>query len=399
MHLARARYLVSPAGREALAALDPALGALEPVRLASELRRTFAPFEASALAEQLTLRWRARDRLGESGRWLLTSDGLEMMTHPAVATRRAARLATLGLPVADLTAGLGGDLAACVDAGMLAVGVERDGVTALLAAANVPGAGIVRGDAARPPVDVSRHAIVIDPARRTAAGRRFEPAAFSPPWDVALGLLDAAPAGVLKAAPGIEHRHLPPGCESEWVQLGRSLRECAAWTGAGVTPGLRRAVLLPAGVELTSEAPEAPAEPIAPCAIVFDPESCVTRAGLVRHLGHVLGARLMDPQVAYLTAPEPAFHTMAATFEVLEVLPFAAGRLRERLRAARWRPAEVRRRAFPVEPDELLRILGPIEGEPVTLLLTTIAGKRLAIVARRLHGDIPDEITKNCSDR
>ena len=111
----------------------------------------------------------------------------------------------------------------------------------------------------------------------------------------------------------------------------------------------------------------------------------MTRAGLVRHLAHELDARLMDPQVAYLTAESPTFHPMAATFEVLDSLPFSLSRLKTRLRERGWRPDEIRRRAFPVEPDELRRLLGRLEGERVTLLCTTIGGQRRVFAVRRVE--------------
>ena len=143
-------------------------------------------------------------------------------------------------------------------------------------------------------------------------------------------------------------------------------------------------MLLPGDATLDSTAPECPPECSPPGAFVFDPESCVTRAGLVRHLGYLLDARLLDRQVAYLTAEKPAFHPMAATFEVLAVLPFSVSRLKVLLRERKWRPDEIRRRAFPIEPDELRRLLGRIDGELITLLLTTIGGKRTVVIARRL---------------
>jgi hypothetical protein len=93
---------------------------------------------------------------------------------------------------------------------------------------------------------------------------------------------------------------------------------------------------------------------------------------------------MLDFQVAYLSASEPALSPLAATFEVLDELPFSVNRLRYRLRAGGWRPDEIRRRAFPVEPDELRRLLGKLEGEPVTLLLTTLSGRRTVFIARRL---------------
>ncbi len=385
MDLARARFLASARGQAALASLPLGLADQPLNRLADILRRDYPAGEAAALGEQVILRARAASRVTLPADFLFTGDGLAMMTHPLVAARRAARLACLGLPVVDLTCGLGGDLAACLSAGISATGLERDPATAIFASANVPGARIVRGDAARPPFDLQKAAVLVDPSRRSGAGRRFDPAAFSPSWDVAVALLLEAPAGVLKGPPGIDHHHLPASAEWEWVQFGRSLREVAVWAGAGAAPGLRRAVSLPSGATIDSTHPEAPAELAKPSAFLFDPEPCVTNAGLVRHLAARLGASLMDSRVAYLAADVPAFDSLAATFEVLDRFPFSVSALKRTLRDRRWKPDEIRRRAFPVEPDELRRLLGPLEGDPVTLLCTTLDGKRTVFVARRLR--------------
>ena len=385
MDLARARYLVSNQGRADLAGLEESLGALDVVQLSVALRKQFDAATAAALAEQITLRARARTRFGAAANEMLfSSEGLEMLTHPLVSTRRAHRLAQAGLPIVDLTCGLGGDLRACTAAGAQATGLDHDPVMALLARANAATDTVV-GDAAHAPFDLRGKALIIDPARRGAAGRRFDPDSFSPNWDTSMRLLRGSALGVVKTAPGIAHEHVPPECELEFVQLDRALREAAIWHGHGAVAGLRRAVLLPSGATLDSSEPEVSGDTRPPGPFVFDPESCVTRAGVVRQLAARLGATLMDPQVAYLTAGAPAFDVMAATFEVLDVLPFSLSRLRDRLREKSWRPDEIRRRAFPVEPDELRRLLKVKAGTPVTLLTTTLAGDRTVIVARRLH--------------
>jgi hypothetical protein len=201
---------------------------------------------------------------------------------------------------------------------------------------------------------------------------------------VCVALASAARAAALKAAPGIPAAAIPPGAEVEAVQVGRSLREVTLWIGEGAAPGLRRAVLLPAGATIDSTAPEAPGEPLEPAGFLIDPESCVTRAGLVRHLAAEMGARLIDRQVAYLTSSEPVHSPLAATFEVVERVPFSVGRLAATLRRLGLRPDEIRRRAFPVEPDELRRLLGRFDGEPATLLCTTISGRRTVFVVRRV---------------
>lgn len=386
MDLERVRYLVSERGRTNLASLPASLAALPVNQLASELRRQYPPGEAAALAEQLTLRVKAAGKVDNPSSWLLSAEGLEMMTHHLVAARRANRLASLESPLADLTCGLGGELRACSEAGIPWLGCDRDPVTARLAAANVQGGRVALADAAQSPVEPAKCVVLLDPSRRGTTGRRFDPNAFSPSWTESLALLAAARAGVMKAPPGIDHRHLPPGAECEFIQVGRSMREATIWVGRGADAGVSRAVLLrPNGAstaELASTAPAAPGECLPIGSFIFDPESCVTRAGLVRHLGHILGAAMLDPQVAYLTSESPASHPMCTTFEVLDVIPFSLTRVKERLRERAWRAEEVRRRAFPIEPDDFRRKLGKMDGTGVALLLTTIGTRRLVVVAR-----------------
>lgn len=388
MNLERARWLTSPAGREALASLPAGRPLASATRLVDELRRSFPPAEAGALAEQLTLRARAVRNHGEHRDFLFTPQGLEMMSHPLVAERRAARLAASEHVVVDLTAGVGGDLYAVARQEVECAGMDQDPVHALLAAANT-GVPMVRGNAERAPFDVSKLAVVIDPSRRRGDLRHFDPAAFAPRWDEAVAVAASAAVAVLKAPPGLDASYIPPDTELEAVQLARSMREVAIWFGQGTRPGLRRAVLLPAGETMESDEAEATDRPGPPAAFLFDPESCVTRATLVRQLARRLGAWLLDPHIAYLAGDRAAFSPFAATFEVLDTLPFSVSRLKQRLREAKWRPDEIRRRAFPVEPDELRKLLGRLQGDAVTLVCTTIGHERTVFICRRLFAPAP----------
>jgi hypothetical protein len=381
----RARFLVSPAAAEMLAALEAEEGSRVALHTRIQrLRTDLAGDEASAISEQLEIRARARERFGNlAPHWRGTREGLEMATHPIVAERRARRLATLDLPVIDLTCGVGGDLVAFAQQCRHVLGLERDAATAFLAAHNVDGkAWVVRGDAARPPLQLSNAAAFLDPSRRAGGLRRFSPREFTPPWDMCLHLLETAAPGALKGPPGIPDAAIPPAAEVEFVQLGRSLREAALYLGGNAQPGVRRAVLLPAGDELCNRDPSSAAVASGVGEVLYDPASCVTRAGLVQQLAHRLEATLLDSRIAYLTSDSARDDPLADAFQVLQVVPFSLARLRTALRANTWRPTEIRRRAFPIEPDALRKQLGRIDGAPVTLLCTTIANKRLIVVAK-----------------
>ena len=144
-------------------------------------------------------------------------------------------------------------------------------------------------------------------------------------------LAATAPAAVIKAPPGIGAEYVPPSAELEAVQLGGSMRETTLWFGNGARPASARPRSLPSGTTLDSTEPES--SPLAgdPAAFLFDPESCVTRATLVTHLAHRLGAHLLDSHIAYLCASSRRSRRWLRTFEVLDTLPFSVSRLKERL--------------------------------------------------------------------
>lgn len=389
MDLVRARFLVSEEGQRWL---TTASGVEEDsLRLQRALRRALQPAEAAAIAEQAALRARARRRFGTAyDHWLWTPATIEMATHPAVAARRAARLARLGRPVLDGTLGAGADADACAANQLWVLGLERDAVVALLAAHNLRGhrhVAVVRGDVRCPPVPLSPYALLLDPSRRQGPTRTFAPTSFQPSWGECLALARDASAAAVKAPPGIAHDLLPADAEVEWVQLGGSLREATLWFGEGARPGLRRAVILDAAVELASDAPTSEFAPGPLADVLYDPEPAVTRAGLVAQLAAELRAWPLADGSAYLTGTTLVRVPFARAFAVLEVLPFSVRRLRERLRARGWRLGEVLRRRFPVEPDELRRLTGQLEGEPVAAVCTTVGERRVVILCRALEGD------------
>ncbi len=391
MDVERARFLVSPQGAEALSlatARDLPKGLVE---RAAALRKLLSPAEASAVGEQLALRDRAHERLGELApdAFLYSDAGLQMMTHPLVAARRALRFAGAGHAVVDATCGLGGDARAFAKAGLDTLGLERDRATALLAAANLrQAARVVIGDATAMPFTLSGRALFLDPSRREGSRRRFDPRAFSPSWDVCIAVARQASLAAIKTAPGIDDAAIPADAELEFVQVGRSLREATVWFGDGAEPGLRRAVLLPGGYEMTSLEAACDSATRPPARFLVDPAGCVTRAGLVRQLGAQVGGSLMDPQVAYLTSDTGTPTPFGTTLEVLEEVPFSLARLRGLLHERGWRADEIRRRAFPVEPDELRRLLKPKGSIPVTLVCTTIAGTRRVFVCKPQEVDL-----------
>ncbi len=186
--------LLGPDGQELLAALaggsrvDSGValtgGRVDPgteLAIGERLRARYPPHLVTAALAQQDLRVRALAKFSRAERMYLTRDGLEQASSELVARHRAGRYAGLDR-VADLCAGIGGDLLALA-AGRAALAVDLDPIHLRMALRNAReyGAGELAGACA----DVRElrldavPAVFVDPARRVA-GRRLRGAFPSP---------------------------------------------------------------------------------------------------------------------------------------------------------------------------------------------------------------------------
>jgi SAM-dependent methyltransferase len=382
--------LRSPAGRNLLAALPPYDGE---TALAVGERLRAQGHDAAMVAAALTqarLRARARSRLGPvADRMYLTSTGLEQATGAAVAALHVRRFAAAGArSVADLCCGVGGDLLPLLAAGLPAVGVDRDPLTAAVAAATVAELGAdVPGEVVCADVtayDLGRHdAVFVDPARRGARGRVFDPDAYSPPFSFVLGLPGRVGTVGAKVAPGIPHERLPAAAEAEWVSVGGEVKECGLWFGAASSGVRRRATLLPAGTTVTGDG--AAADTVGPVArYLYEPDGAVIRAGLVAQVVDEVDGHLVDPRIAYVSGDRLVATGLATAYEVTDVLPFALKPLRSLLRSRGVGRVTVKKRGSPVDPEVLRRQLRLRGDAEATVVVTRVADRPTAILARRL---------------
>ena len=380
--------LRTPEGARALAAATEVAGG-DPLAAASAMRARGVPPELAAAAlTQVDLRGRAAAKFGSAAASMFfTRTGLEQATRAVVADRRAARLAAAGVrTLADLGCGLGSDALAAARAGIAVYAVEADPQTAEMVAANVVAAGLdewVRVECAdATSVRVEGYdAVFADPARRTAGrGRVFDPKSYSPPWDFVAGLAERVPRTVLKLAPGIEHRLLPPGAEGEWVSVAGDLVEAAFWCGP-LAEVPRRSSLLPGGATLTGSGVQA--APVGPVGrFLYDPDPAVVRAHLVAEFAAGIGGRIADPAIAYVYTDEPAETPFGRRLEITDVLPFSLKRLRTLLRERGVGRLEIRKRGSALEPEQLrrdLRLSGP---HGASIVLTRVAGAPTVLLCR-----------------
>lgn len=422
MTLQDVEALTSPAGRDLLAALPP-YAADDALRLGESLRAQGHDPGLIALAlTQSRLRARANKLGDRATELLLTPDGLEQATRPALAARHAARFVAAGVErILDLGCGLGLDALAFVDAGLEVTAVEADPATASLAAHNLaghPGARVVRGTAEQVVAGLSatdthadtdtdaRLGVWFDPARRTpgrtdATGRTrrvFALDQISPPWEFVLATAASVAATGAKLSPGFPHARVPDGAEAEWVSYDGEVLECALWWGPLATsPGrvatvigrdgvAHRIVEADAGRDTgrdTGAGSGFDAGPPVAGSFLYDPDRAVVRAGLVGVLAALTGGRELGPDAGYVVSGQRVDVPWARRFVVLETLPATPKAIRVWARAAGVGRLTLKKRGSALDPDRLRRSL-KLDGSGAEgiVVLTSDAGRQLAVAVR-----------------
>lgn len=363
--------------------------------LSASLRAKYpADLVAAALTQQ-ALRVAGRAKFSQADQMLFTRAGLEQASSEVTARHAATRFAGARV-VADLCCGIGGNLIALADACEAAVGIDLDPVNLEFARHNVSVYASSR-QAAFVSADVREFglarvdAVFIDPARREGQ-RRLPTGQYVPPLGWCLRLPEAVPAVAIKAAPGVRRGLVPPGWETEFVAVGRELKEALLWSPTLARAGvISRATILPSGDTLTSAA-DARAEPTptplaAPGAFLFDPNPAVTRAGLVAELARQLRAWQIDPMIAFLSADDPKLTPFARTLRVVESAPWHEKRFAARLRELGIGTADIRRRGLAGDVERIHRRLGLRGPGAAVLVLTRVANQPWGLICTPQAGD------------
>jgi SAM-dependent methyltransferase len=368
---------------------------VDPLALSTRLRQQgFDPRVVAAALTQSRLRARARAKFGQfAAVMVFTSEGLEQATRLSVAARHAQRYAEAGVrKVADLGCGIGGDAMALAGLGLQVLAVDLDETAAACATVNLrqlPGAVVRHADALS--VDLRTEGVdgvYSDPARRDRTGRRvFDPHAYSPPLPAVLALREQVPALGVKVAPGIPHRALPPDAHAQWVSVEGAVVEAGLWFGPLAPEGPGRSALLlgpQGGTSLSSSGPPDADPTPAPHgrleAYLYEPDGAVIRAGLLDQVCDAVAGHLVDPAIAYVTAPRLVPTPLATAYRVVDRLPFGLKRLRAYLRQQEVGRVTIKKRGTAVEPDELRRRLDLRGQHEATLVLTRVGGEQVVLV-------------------
>jgi len=386
-----ARLATSPAALALLATMPPydAAGALA---LTSQLRAQGAdPALVSTAMTQARLRAAATAKFGPFAQGMLfTQDGLEQATRLAVSAHHAQRYVKAGITsVADLTCGLGADAMAFASLGLSVLAFERDEATALLADHNLrhwEDARVVFADAmvtlAAGPVDAQ--SLFVDPARRDGRGRHHDPRDYSPPLDDVLALRARWPDIGLKLGPALPHDAVPPESEAQWVSVDGDVVELGVWSGRLARRHGHSALVMRGSQSHTFDADPVQGEAGPLGEYLYEPDGAIIRAGLVGPLADHLGARLIDPHIAYLTCDSPVETPFATGFRILDSLPYSEKRLASALASRGIGRLEIKKRGMDIDPAALRPRLKLKGSAAATVILTRVGDTRLALIAERV---------------
>ena len=359
------------------------------VKTVASLRKAgHAPGTVAAVLSQARLRARAAEKFGPfAARMLFTEDGLEQATRLRVAAMHAGRFRDAGLNrVADLGSGIGADALALAAIDLEVTAVERDEVTAAIAAYNLAPwttATVVHADATT--FDLTGHdAVYLDPARRAGGRRLSNPADWSPSLDFAFSL--GLPTGV-KLGPGVDRDLIPADAEAQWVSVDHDVVELGVWTGALARDGIRRSALVigahgTAELTATADSEDAPTGTLGE--FLYEPDGSVIRARLIGDLARSLDARMLHPQIAYLTSDSAQATPFASCFRVATTLALDEKAIKRELKTRDIGTLEIKKRGVDIDPAAYRTALNPQGAASGTLILTRIAGRRKALLVERL---------------
>ncbi len=383
--------VLSPEGLRLLDAVPAYDGAADIVRIVSDLRKAgHRPELVAAVLTQAKLRSRARAKFGEfADRMLFTPDGLEQATRLSVAALHAGRFRQAGVArVTDLGCGIGADALALAALDLEVTAVERDEVTAAIAAYNLapwPNARVEHGDAEEAEV-ADGDGVYLDPARRSDGRRLSDPADWSPSLEFAFSLGRTRPTGV-KLGPGIDRGLIPDGCEAQWVSVDHDVVELGVWFGAVAREGIARSALVigPHGMaEMVSHGDSEDAEVGELGDYLLEPDGAVIRARLIGDLARRIDARMISTGIAYLGSDRVVDTPFASCFKVIAVFPWNERTIKRELAARGIGSLEIKKRGVDVDPARFRTALALRGDAAATLVVTRIAGRHAAVLCERV---------------
>ncbi|MBS1704365.1 MAG: hypothetical protein JST40_00715 [Armatimonadetes bacterium] len=329
--------------------------------------------------------WRLRDRAKAKFDWaldgLFVDEALQQASHQAIARYHASLFPT-GVPVADLTCGIGGDLRELSARGP-AIGFDLDAERLSYADHNCRSAVQLYHEDSLSATWNFEYAIA-DPARRVSGQRTLDPSQFSPDPVKLRERMRALKLGAIKLSPMLPDSFLAllggsvqflsnhGECSEALVLLGRDLEQLPP-----------RAVHIRSGESLLASVASFP-QVETPGNFIFEADPAAIRAHCLPALAEAHQLQLLGDSNGYLTGDVLASTPFLTCFEVIAVSKLDAGALLNELRRHGLKAESIKPRGVQIEPAEWVKRLQKAEGHPASVLVfSTQVGVRCAICRRR----------------
>jgi SAM-dependent methyltransferase len=192
----------------------------------------------------------------------------------------------------------------------------------------------------------------------------------------------------VKLGPGMPHEAIArpedirseanphPRVTAQWVEHEGSLVELVLWFNALAQEGVARTVTVlrqeatgqaedkglrihkttlrsPYSAEQVTPVDEKQTRFPSPGEYLYEPSGAVVRAHLVQELAQELGANLIDPHLAYLTAAKAVQSPLAQCYEVLEEIPVHEKQLKKWVRERGFTALTIKKRGVDLVPEKL----------------------------------------------
>ncbi|TFG68085.1 MAG: SAM-dependent methyltransferase, partial [Anaerolineales bacterium] len=297
-----------------------------------------------------------------------------------------------GTPIADLGCGIGGDTISFA-ARFNVIAIELDPIRLKLAEANVRACGLSHRVDLRcadwTTTELSVGAAYIDPGRRitTSIGDRkrvFHLSEMQPPLSAVLTLQRILPHLAVKVAPGVKHKEIPGNAEVSFVSAHGQMKEALLRFGDLRSGASHTAVLLPGNHRLDNHAPVKTLTLREPGLYLYEPDAAVIRAGLVAHVGTLLGLEQLDPEIAYLTSDHFAVSQFVKVWYVKRSGSFLLKKLNVWLRELGAGRVIIKKRGSPIDVEKFQNQLKVFKGGPeFTVFFTHVKEQPWMVVAEQ----------------
>lgn len=345
------------------------------------LARTVGVEDARWAFLQWELRARARAKFERADEMLFTRSGLEMATAKTVAEYHAS-LFPIGVVVADLTCGIGGDTIALAKRGPV-IAFDRDAVSAECCRHNLEVYGL-DGDVRNDVADVSslldagvRH-FFLDPARRNESGRVRSLSRYEPDPAQMADLLGRADLALVKLSPMLTYEELSR-LSRDVTFVSNQWECCESLVRLGSVSGPRQcAVSAETGEALDFSSEDWECE--APDSFVFEADPAATKA----HALGGLGLSTLGTAYGFLTGPDLIDSVWLRSFRTHWHGSFRLSAVQEALNQLGAKLDSVKVRKVDVDPIKVKKSMKPGGDALLTLLVYPHEKRILAVLMERL---------------